>query len=264
MNYELRTMNCNKAIILAAGTASRLRPLTLHTPKCLLKVGERTLLQRSMDALIKAGIREFCIVTGYLHEQIEDFVSRTYGESIDVCFIHNKDYETTNNIYSLWLARPEADGQEVLLLDSDLLYDGQIVERVLADSHENVLTLIRHELGEEEMKVVMNEDGAITEISKTCDPALAAGESLGIERMGKAYTTALYKELEVMMNQEHLENTFYELAFLRLIQKGITLTSPSAVDLRFSVLDVTDLFSCELDTVEDFENAKQRIPAHLY
>lgn len=243
-----------KAIILAAGIASRLRPLTLHTPKSLLKVGERTLLQRSMDALIKAGIREFCIVTGYLHEQIENFVKQTYGDSICVCFIHNKDYETTNNIYSLWLARPKADGEEVLLLDSDLLYDGQIIERVLADSHDNVLTLIRHELGEEEMKVVMNEDGSITEISKTCDPALAAGESLGIERLGKAYTTALYKELDVMMNQEYLENTFYELAFQRLIAKGY----------YFSVLDVTDLFSCELDTIEDFENARQRIPASLY
>ena len=243
-----------KAIILAAGTASRLRPLTLHTPKCLLKVGERTLLQRSMDALISNGFREFVIVTGYLHEKIEDFVRQTYGDSIHVCFIHNKDYETTNNIYSLWLARPEAEGQEVLLLDSDLLYDVQIVGCVLEDKHENVLTLIRHELGEEEMKVVMDENGVITEISKTCDPAQAAGESLGIERMGKAYTTALYKELEVMMDEEHLENTFYELAFLRLIAKGST----------FSVLDVTDLFSCELDTVEDFENAKQRIPAHLF
>ena len=222
------------------------------------------MLQRSMDALIQNGIRQFVIVTGYLHEKIEDFVRQTYGDSISVCFIHNKDYETTNNIYSLWLARPEAEGQEVLLLDSDLLYDAKIVERVLADKHDNVLTLIRHELGEEEMKVVMDADGAITEISKTCNPALAAGESLGIERMGKAYTTALYRELEVMMNEEHLENTFYELAFLRLIAKGSTLTSPSAVDLRFSVLDVTDLFSCELDTVEDFENAKQRIPAHLF
>ncbi|MBO7119289.1 MAG: phosphocholine cytidylyltransferase family protein [Bacteroidaceae bacterium] len=253
-----------KAIILAAGTASRLRPLTSNTPKCLLKVGERTLLERSMDALIKAGIREFVIVTGYLHGQIEDFVKQTYGENIDVCFIHNKDYETTNNIYSLWLARPQADGQEVLLLDSDLLYDGQIVERVLAYSHDNqrstaeeevnVLTLIRHELGEEEMKVVMDGCGRITEISKTCNPAAAAGESLGIERMGKAYTTALYKELDTMMNEEHLENKFYELAFLRLIAQGHT----------FSVLDVTDFFSCELDTIDDFENAKQRIPKHLF
>lgn len=243
-----------KAIILAAGTASRLRPLTSNTPKCLLKVGERTLLGRSMDALIAAGIHEFVIVTGYLHEQIETFVRQTYGESIRVCFIHNKDFETTNNIYSLWLARPEADGEEVLLLDSDLLYDGEIVKRILQESHDNVLTLIRHELGEEEMKVVMDSDGSITEISKTCSPALAAGESLGIERMGKAYTTALYKELDVMMNREHLENKFYELAFQRLIADGQT----------FSVLDVTDLFSCELDTVEDFENAKERIPAHLF
>ena len=265
-----------RAIILAAGTASRLRPLTSHTPKCLLKVGERTLLQRSMDALIKAGIREFCIVTGYLHEMIEDFVRKQYADSINVTYIYNEVYETTNNIYSLWLARPEAEGQEVLLLDSDLLYDPRIVERVLADKHDNVLTLIRHELGEEEMKVVIDAEGSIVEISKTCDPALAAGESLGIERMGKAYTTALYKELEVMKTlsnsplkgEEHKasplrgglvgsggwENSFYELAFQRLIAQGHT----------YSVLDVTDLFSCELDTVEDFENAKERIPADLF
>ena len=243
-----------RAIILAAGTASRLRPLTSNTPKCLLRVGERTLLQRSMDALIQNGIRQFVIVTGYLHEMIEDFVRQTYANSISVSFIHNELYETTNNIYSLWLARPEADGRDVLLLDSDLLYDPKIIARVLADTHDNVLTLIRHELGEEEMKVVMACDGNITEISKTCDPALAAGESLGIERMSGNYTAELYKELDIMMNREHLENKFYELAFQRLIAEGHT----------FSVLDVTDLFSCELDTVEDFENAKQRIPAHLF
>ena len=267
--WKMKNEKC-RAIILAAGMASRLRPLTLSTPKCLLKVGERTLLQRSMDALIEAGISQFVIVTGYLHEQIEAFVRETYpelflpleeGQGGSVRFIYNKDYETTNNIYSLWLARPEAEGQEILLLDSDLLYDGQIVKRVLADKHENVLTLIRHELGEEEMKVVTDKDGTITEISKTCDPATAAGESIGIERMGKAYTTALYKELDVMMNAEHLENTFYELAFLRLITKAQTSND---ANLRFSVLDVTDLFSCELDTVEDFENAKQHIPAHLF
>lgn len=254
-----------RAIILAAGTASRLRPLTSNTPKCLLKVGERTLLQRSMDALIKAGIREFVIVTGYLHEMIEDFVRKQYADSINVTYIYNEVYETTNNIYSLWLARPEAEGQEVLLLDSDLLYDGEIVKRVLADKHDNVLTLIRHELGEEEMKVVIDAEGSIVEISKTCDPAIAAGESLGIERMGKAYTTALYKELEVMKTLSNSprgglvgsggwENSFYELAFQRLIPQGHT----------YSVLDVTDLFSCELDTVEDFENAKERIPADLF
>lgn len=234
--------------------ASRLRPLTNNTPKCLLNIGERPLLQRSMDALIANGIKEFVIVTGYLHEMIEEFVAKHYDGSISVKFIHNAVYDSTNNIYSLWLARPEAEGQDILLLDSDLLYDPQIPKTVLACPAENVLTLIKHELGEEEMKVVLNADGDITEISKTCEVAAAAGESLGIEKMGKAYTTALYKVLEPMMNDEHLENKFYELAFERLIKQGHT----------YKVVDVTKYFSCELDTVEDFENAKQKIPAELF
>ena len=243
-----------KAIILAAGTASRLRPLTDNTPKCLLNIGERPLLQRSMDALRENGIDEFVIVTGYLHEMIEDFVARTYPEGIRVTFIHNEVYATTNNIYSLWLARPEAEGHDILLLDSDLLYDARIVRRVLDTPADNVLTLIEHELGEEEMKVVTDTKGNIREISKTCSPTEAAGESLGIEKMGKAYTKALYRELDAMMNEEHLENKFYELAFERLIAQGQTYT----------VVNASDLFSCELDTVEDFENAKEKIPAELY
>lgn len=238
------------AVILAAGMASRLRPLTNNTPKCLLDVKGRSLLERSMDALIGCGINEFVIVTGYLNHMIKDFVAKRYGESIRVNFIHNDVYETTNNIYSLWLAGKAVNGKEFLLLDSDLLYDPQIAKNVLASPSENVLTLIRHELGEEEMKVVVDVNGAIVEISKTCSPAAAAGESLGIEKIGAAYSTALYKELDKMMNQEHLENKFYELAFERLIPQGHTYT----------VLDASDYFSCELDTVADFENAKSTIP----
>ena len=242
-----------KALILAAGTASRLRPLTDNTPKCLLKIGERSLLQRSIDALVANGVTELAIVTGYLHEMIENFVGATYPD-LKVTFIHNEVYATTNNIYSLWLARPFAEGEEVLLLDSDLLYDPRIVSRVLSSEAENVLTLIKHPLGEEEMKVVIDNSGNITEINKTCAPLSAAGESLGIEKMGKAYTTALYGELEQMMLGENLANIFYERAFERLIAQGHT----------FRVLDVSDLFSCELDTVEDFENAHEKVPAALY
>ena len=204
------------------------------------------MLQRSMDALIQNGIKDFVIVTGYLHEKIEAFVKEQYADTISVKFIYNNVYDSTNNIYSLWLARPEAEGEDFLLLDSDLLYDPQIITEVMANKAANVLTLIKHDLGEEEMKVVTDADGVIKEISKTCNPSDAAGESLGIEKIGKEYSAALYKELEVMMNTEHLENKFYELAFERLIPQGHT----------YNVLDVSHLFSCELDTVEDFENAK--------
>ena len=91
-----------KAVILAAGIASRLRPLTDTTPKCLLKVGERCLLQRAFDALLQNGFREFVIVTGYRQQQIVNFLEANYP-ALEVTFIYNEKYASTNNIYSLWL-----------------------------------------------------------------------------------------------------------------------------------------------------------------
>lgn len=242
-----------KAIILAAGIASRLRPLTNDRPKCLLEIGCKCLLQRSFDALIANGISNFVVVTGYLNTLIEDFLTSRYA-NVNITFIHNERYASTNNIYSLWLARPEADGQEVLLLDSDILYDPLIVSRLISSPHPNVLALNSHPLGEEEMKVITDANGMVREISKTCSIADAKGESIGIERMSAAYTSALYKELEIMVTNEKLDNIFYERAFERLIPQGHT----------FYVEDTTDLFSTELDTVDDFNAAKQLIPAHLY
>ena len=236
------------AIILAAGMATRLRPLTNETPKCLLTINGTPLLKRSMDAIIGNGIRDFVIVTGFMHEKIEHFVRQAYGDTVSVRYVHNSLYDKTNNIFSLWVARPEAEGRDILLLDSDLLYDPRIIREVTSHSAPDVLTLIRHELGEEEMKVVTDNDGNITAISKTCKPAEAAGESLGIEKMSAAYTTALYAELDTMMNREHLENKFYELAFERLIPQGYA----------FKVLDVTQFYSCELDTIDDFRQAEKQ------
>lgn len=71
-----------KAVILAAGIASRLRPLTDTTPKCLLKIGERCLLERAFDALIQNGFDEFIIVTGYRQQQIVDFLQAHYQPKI--------------------------------------------------------------------------------------------------------------------------------------------------------------------------------------
>lgn len=236
-----------KCVILAAGMAMRLRPLTTETPKCLLKVGGRSLLERSMDALIDCGCRDFVIVTGFKREKIEAFIRTRYGSTVNVAFIHNELYETTNNIYSLWLAIDGVGEEPILLLDSDLLYDSGIVKEMLDCREENALALIRHDLSEEEMKVVVDEAMRITEINKTCDPKSAAGESLGIEKMGKPYVTALHAELGDMMQEESLRNVFYEKAFERLIAKGHS----------FTIKDVTNFRSMELDTVDDFKTAEK-------
>lgn len=239
-------------VILAAGMAKRLRPLTDERPKCLLKVGERTLLQRTVDGMIAAGIRELVVVTGYRANMIRDFLTEKYPK-LTIHFIDNPDYAHNNNIFSLWLTHPYTDGRDFLLMDSDILCDPAIIPTVI-NVGDSALALNRHELGEEEMKVVADGEGRITEISKTCRPEDAAGESVGIERMTADYSTALFRELEQMIEREGLIDIFYERAFERLIPQGHT----------FRIVDTTELFSIELDTPEDFENAQRLIPAALF
>ena len=239
-------------VILAAGMAKRLRPLTDACPKCLLKIGERTLLQRTVDAMIAAGIQEFVVVTGYRAEMIRDFLTKQYP-SLNTHFIHNGDYEHNNNIFSLWMTRPYTDGKEFLLSDSDILFNPQLIRAVLAEEG-NALALNRHECGEEEIKVIVDSENRIMELSKTCSIEQAIGESVGFEKMTASYSTALFKELEQMIEREGLIDVFYERAFERLIPQGHT----------FRIVDTTRFFSIELDTPEDFENAKQLIPAELY
>ena len=239
-------------VILAAGMAKRLRPLTDEKPKCLLEVGGKTLLQRTVDAMISAGIKEFVVVTGYRENMIREFLTARYPQ-YTINFIDNPDYEHNNNIFSLWLAMEKLHGTEVLLMDSDILCDPEAVRRV-ARKTVPALAMQQHELGEEEMKIVVDAEGRITEISKTCSPKDAIGESVGIEKMTEEYTEAIYQELRKMILDEGLIDIFYERAFERLIPQGHT----------FEVVDTPDLFSYELDTPEDLEKASAAMPQQLY
>ncbi len=234
-------------VILAAGMAKRLRPLTDTMPKCLLKVGGRTLLERTVDAMRQAGISEFVVVTGYRADMIRDFLS-AYDESLSFTFLHNADYEHNNNIYSLWMAGEVVRGKDFLLMDSDIFCDPAAVVRI-AQEPESALAVNRHECGEEEMKVVVDADMRITEISKTCRPEDAMGESVGIEKIAADYSDALYKELDQMILQEKLIDIFYERAFERLIPQGHT----------FRVVDTSSYFSYEIDTPEDYDHVKNQV-----
>ena len=240
-------------VILAAGMAKRLRPLTDTKPKCLLKVGERTLLERTIDAMRQAGIQEFLVVTGYRGEMIRSFLEG-YAKTCKVSFtfLDNTDYEHNNNIYSLWMACQKVRGSEFLLMDSDILCDPAAVVRI-AQEQTSALAVNRHELGEEEMKVVVDADSRITEISKTWRPEDAMGESVGIEKITADYCEALARELDQMILQEGLIDVFYERAFERLIPQGHT----------FKVVDTTHYFSYELDTPEDFQRAQELMPKEL-
>ena len=129
-----------KTLILASGAGTRLRPLTDSLPKTLLEVGGKTILDRQLDCLVKHGLTRAIITTGPFREGVEEHVHRNH--SLEVTFVHNPNYDSTNYIYSLWLTRELID-TDILLLHGDLLLDDVLVRR-LAEAADNRVLVNRH------------------------------------------------------------------------------------------------------------------------
>ena len=102
-----------RAIIMAAGYGTRVRPITLSTPKPLIKVNGIRMIESVIEALLKNDIREIYVVTGYLAEKF-DFLEEKYSE---VTLIYNPYYSKYNNISSLYVARDHL--KDVIILDGD-------------------------------------------------------------------------------------------------------------------------------------------------
>ena len=117
------------ALLLAAGTGSRLAPLTDKTPKCLVPVNEISILERLVDALRLHDFKRLVIVVGHQADSIRNFLGTRAG-GIEITYITSPVYKTTNNIYSLWLARKEID-EPFLLIESDLVFDPQMLKDML-------------------------------------------------------------------------------------------------------------------------------------
>lgn len=237
-----------KAVILAAGTASRLRPLTNNTPKCLLKVGEHPILELTIRNLIMNNINELVIVTGFEQQKIKDYISERFPQ-LNVNYIYNNLYDTTNNIYSLWLAKDVLLGNEIILLDSDIIFDYKIIERLINSGYENCLALKKHKLGEEEIKVKADTTGKVQEISKVVPPSLAAGESIGIEKFGEKSLYKLFDIIDKLIIEQKKVNIFYEVAFEQMIKEGDDIYA----------VDTTDLMCMEIDTADDLNTADKLI-----
>lgn len=228
------------AILLAAGVGSRLRPLTNDRPKCLLTVGGTPLLERTCSALVHAGIHDCVLVTGYRSAMIERAVA-SFHLPLKVQFVHNAEFETTNNNFSLWLAGRELAGQGWIMMDADILFDWRLLTRLAGDPHPDALIMrADRATGAEEIKVEMRGE-FVGRIGKDIPPAVAAGESIGIEKFSAATAGALMAILE----RRKVHNEFYEASFQELIDGGATIATV-----------LSDGLSCmEIDTPQDLEAA---------
>ena len=237
-----------QGIILAAGISKRLRPLTDVTPKCLLEIDTKNILHRTIDNLTHNGIKDIIIVTGYKEEMIKNYIAK-HITGLNPTYITNTGHESNNNAYSLWMTKDKVH-DDVLLLDSDIIFDKAIIGKLLESEHENVIAVnCDCDADEEQIKVTMDEDRKITSIGKEIGLNDSKGESIGIEKFSAFYMKELYNILEDRIIKQNLVNEFYERSFQEIIQKN---------DPRNYIygLDVSEYKCMEIDTIEDFNSAQ--------
>lgn len=126
---ETSTFFGGQAVLLAAGMGSRLGDLTKEQPKCMTRIKGMTILERAMQTLLTVGVRQFVIVTGHKNEVLGNYL-RGLHPDLDITFVHNPDYATTNNIYSLWLAA-NAIRSNFLLIESDIIFTPKMLADLL-------------------------------------------------------------------------------------------------------------------------------------
>ena len=170
-----------RGIILAAGKGSRLNGTAGESPKCLVKAGGLTLIERQIRALRAAGIDDIAVVVGCQADQVR----RACGHGIT--YVENSRYAQTNSMYSLWMARPLLF-EGFVVLNCDVVFHPVLLHDLLSARHEDALLLAYRNaddppFGDEEMKVKVR-CGRVSDISKDIDPAEADGENLGIVKFG--------------------------------------------------------------------------------
>jgi choline kinase len=237
-----------KAVILAAGCATRLRPYSDDTPKTLLPVGGVPILRRTIISLLRCGFDQFVIGTGYLEHMVRDAVA-SWFPGLDVTFVSNPDFRTTNNAYSLLLMREHVETTGFILLDGDVVFDLEVIEELVDRGPDCLAVRSVGEIGLEEVKVTADNEDRVLAIGKHVPVRSAMGESVGIELFSAVSSKRLFSALHSRVRDQGLVNEYYEAAFQQIIDEGSTLYG----------VDIGSMYATEIDTVGDWHAANSHL-----
>ncbi len=236
-----------KAVILAAGQGKRLLPLTKEIPKALLPLNGATgltILEHQVALLEETGVEEILVVVGHGRERIESLLGGR------VSYVVNREYETTNSIYSFYLAMDRLEDQ-VLIINGDVLFPKEVVERLLASDYAGVLSVDTGAyLDEETMKVALK-GSLVVDIRKDLPPQQAHGENLGVVLFRGKALKVLQKVVSGMVARGEV-NRWIPAAFREML----AIHPVHAVDVK-------GLPWIEIDFPQDLERAQKEIYPRL-
>lgn len=223
-----------KAIILAAGMGTRLRPLTNDTPKALVKVNGIPMMERQIEFLLEKGIKDITVVTGYLHEKF-DYLTEKYGVEL----IYNDKYSVYNNIYTMYLVKhllPDA-----YILEGDVFLHHNVIE----PNPETSLYFsgIKEDF-KKEWVIQMDENDRVTDIE------VRDGNNeyimCGISYWNKADGEKIVKKLNEVIEAGDFDTLYWD---------DIVIDNLADVDVYLKRIGSTDTF--EIDSVEDLKKVEK-------
>lgn len=240
-----------RAVILAAGLSTRIRSITNGTPKCLLRFGNRTILDFQIESLFNAGIESLAIVTGYGQEHIFEHVARRQAEKRDsIRFIVNPKFATTNNIYSLWLARHWVHGSSFICLNADVLFHPEILLPAIRTTAD-ISMIVDDEWRDETMKVIIRGQNILA-MGKQIGKSEASGTYLGVTTFSHRIWEPIYSAIGELL-REGQTNVFFNAAVERLIAAGWQVGFTKTDGLPWA----------EIDDANDLRYARENVYPHL-
>jgi len=240
-----------KAFILAAGQGKRLLPLTAETPKTLVDVKGTTILEYQLVTLASCGVKDVVIIGGFEIEKLKSYAERyiaIHGLDMRLKMVNNKDYATTNNLFSLWLAKDEMT-TEFVVINGDNVFERKALAKVIAQKDMNVSIAIHKNpaYDNEDMKVRINGDRVI-EISKEIDNYAANGESIGLRAFRNSGIEAFKQALDSAMIKDVTRNAFFVRAIQHMIDMGENVGWVDVTDFKYGELDFfEDLHHLEIE-----------------
>jgi phosphoenolpyruvate phosphomutase len=233
-------------LILDSGRGSRMEDITDSHPKCMTEISaDETILSRQLKLAYSAGLKKVVITTGYLSEVLEDHV-RTLDMPIDITFAENRDYDTTNYIWSIYLARELLD-DDIILMHGDLVFDSLVLDDVIA--HEgSCMTVSRSSpLPEKDFKAVI-ENGKISKVGIEFFDNAAAAQPL-YKLTKKDFRTWLENITAYCESGIAEKRTCYA-------EKALNEVTDKC-DIR--PLDVGELLCSEIDNADDLEEVSRKL-----
>ena len=229
--------------MLAAGTGSRLQPLTDDSPKCLTEVNEITILERLVTNLLSKGFERLVVVVGHLESCVRDFLEGAAGD-LKIEYVRSTKYRTTNNIYSLWTAR-HVIKEPFLLIECDLVFDSDLLDDMLKPDRIAVSRILPWMNG---TTVSMDDSHRVTcfHMDQEQQPDEHALKTVNIYSFSLSSWLRVTNRLEEHISADRV-NGYYETVFAELVAEE---------DLSFDAVLFDHQRWYEIDTIEDLLEAE--------